>query len=219
MSIVERFEAELQKHSSPKFGQWYAVDLHNHSPASSDFQGNRDTAIEDAIAHLRATSVSLVMFTDHGRLPDPDFTDQVAARSGKVVLRGAELNVFVDAWQKPANKVEKTAFFHLLIGFDPDASESADYWFTDLERRCRRETRIIGGKEIAGFVDPIDNICDTLEESGAIVIPAHLHTKHDAFKSRSVDDIYADPEFLRVARERFTALEVTDPATAGLLRW
>ena len=155
------------------------------------------------------------MFTDHGRLPDVDFTDQVAARSGKVVLRGTELNVFVDAWKKPENKVEKTAFFHLLIGFDPEARENADYWFTDLTRHCRRETRIIGGKVIAGFVDQIDTICDTLEESGAIIVTAHLHTEHDAFKSRSVDDIYTDPEFLRVARERFTALEVTDPATAA----
>ena len=35
-----------------------------------------------------------------------------------------------------------------------------------------------------------------------------------AFKSRSVDDIYTDREFLRLAKNRFTALEVKDPSTA-----
>jgi len=53
-----------------------------------------------------------------------------------------------------------------------------------------------------------------LQEANALIIPAHLHTESDAFKSRSIDDIYTDPEFLKLTRDHFTALEVTDPKTA-----
>ena len=130
-------------------------------------------------------------------------------------MRGAELNIFVDAWTKPAGKIEKDAFFHLLVGFDPEAPQDPDYWFADLRRKCKNEQRQIGGKSIDGFTAPVDDICNVLDEAGAIVIPAHLHTEKDAFKSRSIDDIYTDKEFLRLAKDRFTALEVTDVSTAS----
>ena len=214
MPIIEQFENELYTLSEPAFGRWYAVDLHNHSPASRDFQGNRNTALDDAAQHLQQTPVNIVMFTDHGQLPERHFTEEVAKRSGKTVLRGAELNVFVDAWAKPTSKIEKNLFFHLLVGFDPEGQESPDYWLTHLHRTCAHEERDTGGNYVQGFTAPIDQICETLEGSGAIIIPAHLHSNKDPFKSRSVDDIYTDKEFLRLARDRFTALEVTDLATA-----
>ena len=46
------------------------------------------------------------------------------------------------------------------------------------------------------------------------MIPAHLHTRKNVVKSRSIDDIYTGSEFLRLARSHFTALEVTDLKTA-----
>ena len=154
------------------------------------------------------------MFTDHGKLPDRHFTEEIARRSNKIILRGAELNIFVDAWDKPEGKIEKNLFFHLLVGFDPEPQEMADYWLTHLYNTCAHEQRDTGSNHLKGFTVPIDTICDTLEPSGAIIIPAHLHTSNDAFKSRSVDDIYTDREFLRLAKNQFTALEVKDPSTA-----
>ena len=214
MSTIEQFENELYRRSEPTFGRWYAVDLHNHSPASHDFRGNRETAVHDAAQHLQQNSVDIVMFTDHGKLPDRHFTEEVARRSGKTILRGVELNIFVDAWAKPEGKIGKNLFYHLLVGFDPKADQNPDYWYTHLYRECTHEDRCIDGNSVHGFTVPIDAICNTLEESGAILIPAHLHTKNNPFKSRSVDDIYIDPEFLRLAKNRFTALEVKDLSTA-----
>ena len=133
-------------------------------------------------------------------------------RSGRTVLRGTELNVFVDAWSKPESKIQKQAFFHLLVGFDP--RENADYWFTDLNKRCGHEIREVSGTKIPGLTASIPDICNTLQDANVLIIPAHLHKKSDAFKSRSVDDIYMDAEFLKLAREHFTALEVTDLKTA-----
>ena len=214
MPIVAEFEEQLSRKSGRTFGQWMAVDLHNHSPASHDFKGNRSTALQDAIRHLRDSPIDIVMFTDHQKLPDRNFTDAVAQGSGKTVLRGSELNVFVDAWSTPLDKIDKCVFFHLLVGFDPGVTENADYWFTHLNRKCSNESRSISGTSVSGFTDPVEKLCETLRDSGAIIIPAHLHTKRSATKSRSVDDIYTDPEFLRLAERYFTALEVTDLRTA-----
>ena len=214
MPTVSQFEEHLRKYSRQDFGQWFAVDLHNHSPMSHDFAGNCATALEDAIAHLRDTQVDIVMFTDHEKLPDRDFTESLAKQTGKAILRGCEINVFVDVWDKPTEKVSKNIYFHLLVGFDPDANEGPDYWFTHLHKECKNETRKIGSTNIKGFTDSPENICDLLRQGGAILIPAHLHTQADSTKSRSVDDIYTDPEFLRLAKDHFTALEVTDLKTA-----
>jgi hypothetical protein len=214
MGIVADFEAELIQHSPTNYARWHAVDLHNHSPTSRDYQGNRATAEDECVTTILSSNAAIIMFTDHEQLPDRSFIDSVAKRTKRTVIRGVELNVFVDAWGKPAGKVDKSLFCHLLLGFDPDGKQEPDYWLSDIYRKCGGETRNSGGTAIKGVCKSIDTICEVLQEANAIVIPAHLHSTQDAFKSRSVDDIYADPEFLRYARDRFTALEVTDSKTA-----
>ncbi len=52
-----------------------------------------------------------------------------------------------------------------------------------------------------------------LRPANAIIIPAHLHSGADAWRSRSIDDIYTDERFLEFAHQ-FSALEVTDPRTS-----
>lgn len=212
MPIIDEFESSLSKHSRPSYAQWRPVDLHNHSPASFDYKGNKADAIGAAISHLSKANVDVVMFTDHHILPEQEFVEKVQRGTGKTILRGAELNIFVDAWGKPEARVQQQAFFHLLVGFSP--AMDADYWFTHVNQQCGYEERDISGNKIPGLTSRVDQICEVLSESGAIIIPAHLHKSRDAFKSRSVDDIYTDAEFLKLARNHFTALEVTDPKTA-----
>ena len=212
MPAIREFETNLQRLSPNRYGQWKAVDLHNHSPASSDFQGNKDTALNDAVAHLSGHPVDVVMFTDHNKLPEAEFVERLQERSGKTILRGTELNVFVDAWSKPESKIEKQAFFHLIVGFDPERDE--DYRFKHLVQNCGYEVRDVSGASISGFSAPIADICKQLQQANALIIPAHLHGGSDAFKSRSVDDIFMDSEFLKLAKDQFTALEVTDLRTA-----
>ena len=212
MPIIQDFEASLYRFSKTKYGQWRRVDLHNHSPASHDYRGNKTTALKEGIDHLLATTVDVVMFTDHHMLPDAEFVERLKEGSGRTILRGTELNVFVDAWAKPESKIHKQAFFHLLVGFDPDVD--ADYWFSHVNKQCGYEARDVSGMQTRGLTASIPEICATLKEANALIIPAHLHKGSDAFRSRSVDDIYTDEEFLRLARDHFTALEVTDPQTA-----
>ncbi len=212
MPIIDEFESTLSKHSKPSYAEWRPVDLHNHSPASFDYEGNTTGAVGAAISHLSTANVDVVMLTDHHTLPDQGFVDKVQRGTGKTILRGVELNIFVDAWGKPQSKVQKKPYFHLLVGFSP--TTDADYWFKAVKQKCGHEEREVSGTNVPGLTSRVDEICDVLAESGAIIIPAHLHKSRDAFKSRSVDDIYVDEEFLKLVKNHFTALEVTDPKTA-----
>lgn len=213
MDIVNKFRMNLFEARPRAFATWHKVDLHNHSPKSFDYAGNIATAVADTAQKINERGIAVVMFTDHGELPDEGFTDEVTKQTKALVLRGAELNVFADAFEKPTEKIGNQAFFHLLVGFDPQAAESADYWLTHIYRACGRETRKIGGQDIDGIASNLDKLIDCLKDSNAIVIPAHLHTKSDTFRSRSVDDIHTDEKFLSLL-PKFTALEVTDPRTA-----
>ena len=104
MPIIDEFESSLSKHSRPSYAQWRPVDLHNHSPASFDYEGNKADAITAAISHLSTANLDVVMFTDHHTLPEQAFIEAVRRGTGKTILRGAELNVFVDAWGKPQQR-------------------------------------------------------------------------------------------------------------------
>ena len=81
MSIVSEFRRELYQHATPS-AAWRKVDLHNHSPASHDFTGNRATAVDDYAARIREQKLSVVGFTDHGRLPDPLFIKELGEKTG-----------------------------------------------------------------------------------------------------------------------------------------
>ena len=87
MPVVEDFAKNLRRYATPS-ATWHKVDLHNHSPASHDFQGNRDTAVADFAREIREKRISVVMFTDHERLPDPDFVNALSAQTGALVLAG-----------------------------------------------------------------------------------------------------------------------------------
>jgi predicted ATPase len=209
---VSEFEAELAKRAPNAFGRWHKVDLHNHSPSSRDYQGDILTAAEASATAINESGLSIVMFTDHGMLPDQDFITAVRKRTNALVLSGVELNIFVDAWGAPKEKVGKNAFFHLLIGFDPD--ERATYWLEHIYRACGREERDCGTEKIVGVTQDVARVLDELADCKCIVIPAHLHSAPNAWRSRSIDDIYDDPRFLDVAG-RFSALEITSPKTAS----
>jgi energy-coupling factor transporter ATP-binding protein EcfA2 len=214
MGRINDFEQELGRQAKSRCATWHAIDLHNHTPASEDYEYHQADCAEKLAQQIRAQNLSAVMFTDHNRLPDSELVRRVTDSSGRLILRGVELNVFVDAWQKPQRKVDKALFFHLLIGFDPTCASPPEYWMEHIRRSCREEERHAGGRPLKGVASPIDDVYRILRDANALIIPAHLHSTHDAFKSRSIDDIYNDNEFLRHAREHFTALEVTKASTA-----
>jgi DNA repair ATPase RecN len=215
MGQVVEFELELQRRSRERYGRWHKIDLHNHTPASFDYKYGGSDVAELLAQSITANDLSLVMFTDHARLPDRALTEALTKKTGRVVLRGVEMNVFVEAFGKPQGKVDKETFYHLLVGFDPEGKNPPEYWLEHLYRTCSEEVREAGGAKIRGVAVTPEQIADALQDADALLIPAHLHTTHDPLASRSVDDIYGDPVFLRDAKNAFTALEITDVKTAS----
>ena len=43
MGRVSEFEAELNRRAKPRYGEWHAIDLHNHTPTSDDYQYRQRT--------------------------------------------------------------------------------------------------------------------------------------------------------------------------------
>ena len=164
MGRVAEFEAELQRRVKPRFAAWHAIDLHNHTPASDDYLYKNPDVVD---------RLSVVMFTDHGQLPEATLVKELAERTGRLILRGVELNVFVDAWQKPAAKVDKNLFFHVLVGFDACSTHSPEYWLDDIRRHCKEERRQAGDKELRGIPSSIDRLHEVLRDANAFLIAAH----------------------------------------------
>jgi energy-coupling factor transporter ATP-binding protein EcfA2 len=215
MPVVAQFDADLQRKARQGVGRWHKIDLHNHTPTSFDYKYKGPDAVDRIAEQIVRNDLSVVMFTDHEQLPDQGLISALQDKTGRVLLRGVELNVFVDVFDKPAGKVSKEMFYHVLVGFDPDGKNSPDYWLEHLYRQCGREERQSGSATIRGITAAPERIAEELQDADALLIPAHLHTTRDPATSRSVDDIYDDPAFLRHAKDAFTALEVTDTKTAG----
>lgn len=213
MSVVESFHTQLMAKSKAAYASWHKVDLHNHSPSSFDYTGNVPTAAQDSAEQINRSGLSIVMFTDHGCLPSKEFVQDVSKRTNALILRGVELNVFADAFGKPDGKIGREAFFHLLVGFDPSNEYDPDFWLQALYQKCGKVERSVGGNIIVGIPNELDKVMEVLEPANAIIIPAHLHSQSDAWRSRSLDDIYRDGRFFEFV-PKFTALEVTDPNTA-----
>ena len=69
MPGIQESDASLHRISHARYGQWITVDLQKHPPASHEFGGDKDTVLDDAVAHLMAKPADVLMFTDHHKLP------------------------------------------------------------------------------------------------------------------------------------------------------
>ena len=143
MGQVDDFQKELERRSPGGYGKWFKVDLHNHSPSSFDYEDKSENAKDAIIEELRKPDkkLSMVMFTDHEVLPDREFCSAIQSATGTLILRGVEINCFIDAYDKGADKVGRNLYCHILIGFDPDGTHSPEQvTFTQ-----SRHSRVIAG--------------------------------------------------------------------------
>jgi len=215
MGPISDFQAQLQKRAPASFGCWHRVDLHNHTPISSDYLQKDPGAPDRLIERINQAHLSAVMFTDHNALPAKELLEEVRAKTQCLIIPGIELNMFVDAVGDD-RKVGRQRFYHLLLGFDP--SDNPDFLWTKIVREGKLVDRPVGpgGEIIRGLDCTLSDLAKLLEGSQTIIIPAHLHSNHSRpEKSRSLDDIFQDALFLKSARQHCDALEVTDEATAA----
>ena len=97
MATVTEFSADLKRNSLTTLGTWHKIDLHNHTPTSFDYQDRSPEAAQKIAQKINETGLSVVMFTDHEQLPDSTFIAEVRQHTQALIIKGAEVNVFVDA--------------------------------------------------------------------------------------------------------------------------
>jgi hypothetical protein len=214
MGIVEEFERELTRRGRIQHAQWHRIDLHNHTPVSFDYRYHGPDVVAKTIEQILQKDLSVVMFTDHERLPEQQFVEAVTKGTGRLILRGVELSVFVEGFDRSESKVTNDVFYHLLVGFDPNGKHPPEYWLEEIYRHGSMVERDATSRTIKGVTCTPASLAEILASANALIIPAHLHTTKD-LSSRSVDDIYNDSVFLSHARNTFTALEVVSTGTAN----
>jgi hypothetical protein len=150
MGFVQEFERELTKRANSQRASWHRIDLHNHTPTSFDYRYSGPDAVLKTIEQIRQKNLSIVMFTDHERLPEQASIDAVAKGTGRLILRGVELNMFVDGFDRSEAKVTNEVFYHLLIGFDPNGTHPPEYWLEEVYRRGGVVERDTPSRKIKG---------------------------------------------------------------------
>ena len=96
MDKIQEFEKDLRKSGTGSCARWHAIDLHNHTPESFDYAGDKATALEESAKRIRDTDLSVVMFTDHGVLPSAEFTQNLADQTSlEFAVEEQPVNVWV----------------------------------------------------------------------------------------------------------------------------
>ena len=144
---------------------YYRVDLHVHSPASSDYCGDSDISPYEFVAAFVAREVDLIAITDHntGTFIDDAITarNRIASEEGQniTVLPGVELNV--------------SPGVHLLAILPEGGSEA----ISDLLSRLGLPVGQHG--DTTKLIDhPIGDITRIVHERRGLLIGAHCNSTH-----------------------------------------
>ena len=143
----------------------YRVDLHVHSPASSDYLGDRDVSPYEFVSAFAAQGFELIAITDHntGEYVDEAITacNQIASEEGKIItiLPGVELNV--------------SPGIHLLAIL-PEGGSAA---ISDLLSRLGLPNRQHGDPSKL-VSQPIEEIARIVHQRKGLLIGAHCNSTH-----------------------------------------
>ena len=166
--------------------RWYKVDLHTHTPASSDYEEPGITYLE-WLATARSRGLDVVAITDHNTVAGVD-----AIRSEiEWLTRLQQQNRLTDVersnlekWHKLANEIvvlpgfEFTATFgfHILAIYPPETT------VRELEHILLRlnvpQDRLDAGSTETGASTDVISAYETIVDSGGIAIAAHANSTH-----------------------------------------
>lgn len=138
--------------------QWLKADLHLHTPASRDFEGETDTKPEDIVAIALEKELGVIAITDHHSVAWCDKVRQAAKGSRLVVFPGVEVS---------------TKEGHILAIFDvnEDATRIEDFLI-----RVGVPREEFGNHQFSIPMD-FEGIAKEIENSGGIAIAAHADGK------------------------------------------
>lgn len=143
-------------------GSWpLKIDLHTHTPASSDYRQKPVTAVDCVQAALNV-GLDAIGVTDHNSAEWVDLVRTAAKGKGLVIFPGVEITT-------PAG--------HILAIYDPPTSKST---IDDLLSQVGISTEE-RGKETAMSTD-VESVLSAISKSGGIAIAAHANSSSGFLK-------------------------------------
>jgi PHP family Zn ribbon phosphoesterase len=166
--------------------QWSNVDLHIHTPASSDFQQPEVTYL-DILHRAEARGLDIIAFTDHNtvagyRKVSEEIQQLEWLEKLKRILpeEQARLSEYRRLMEKilvlPAFEFSATFGFHILAIFPPDKPvREIEHLMLDLKIP---PDQLDDGSAVVGATSDVLTVYRTIDEAGGLVIAAHANSSN-----------------------------------------
>ncbi len=176
----------MAKKSSRSTNQWITIDLHTHTPASSDYQQKNITYL-DILQQAEKRGLDMIAFTDHNTVAGyrqmQDEIEQLEFLEGLNRLMPDERST-LDEYRRLKQKIlilpgiEFTATFgfHILGVFHPDKSvRDIEHLLIDLN--IPRD-QLDNGSATVGATSDVLTVYRRIAEEGGLVIAAHANSSN-----------------------------------------
>lgn len=166
--------------------KWYTIDLHNHTPASSDYQQENITFI-DILHRAEAHSLDIIAFTDHNtiagyrRMQDEIHRLELLEELNRILPEEkSTLDEYRRLFKKilvlPGLEFTATFGFHILGIFPPEKPlREIEHLLLDLE--IPPDQMDVGSVTIGASSDVL-TAYRLINEAGGLVIAAHANSNN-----------------------------------------
>jgi len=176
----------MAKKKNHNDSQWYNMDLHIHTPASSDFQ-QPDVAYIDILKRAESRGLDIIAFTDHNtmsgyRKMQEEIQQLELLKSLKRILpeEQARLDEYIRLRGKilllPAFEVSATFGFHIIGVFPPEMPvREIEHMLLDLKIPS---DQLDDGSATVGATSDVLTVYRKIAEAGGLVIAAHANSSN-----------------------------------------
>lgn len=175
-----------RRKKTPLNDQWYQMDLHLHTPASSDFQQEGVTFLE-LLREAERKNLDIIAFTDHNtvcgyktmveEIDDLEFLERLGRLASEEDARLQEYRrLLTKILVLKGFEFTATFGFHIL-GIFPPKTNIRDLEFLLLQLGVPAEKLDSGATDVGATTDVL-TAYQTIYEAGGIVIGAHANSNH-----------------------------------------
>lgn len=166
--------------------QWRLIDLHLHTPASSDYQES-DVTFLDILRRCEARRLDIVSFTDHNtaagyrqmreELQDLELLEKLGRQTEAERARHAEYRRLLEATLVlPGFEFTATFGFHVLAVFSPEKPvRELEHLLLSLNIPA---DQLDAGSSTVGATDDVLTAYRMIDEAGGLVIAAHANSSN-----------------------------------------
>jgi hypothetical protein len=196
--------------------QWYLMDLHNHTPASADYQ-QKNVSFLDILRKAEQAGLDILGFTDHntvgGYAAMMDEIEQLKYLEGIGRINADEtrqISEYRRLLEKilvlPGFEFTATFGFHILGLFSPETT-IREIEHVLLTLNVPPDTLDKGGMDVGASSDVL-TAYEVIREHGGIAIAAHVNSTHGIFDRRR--DFGGQTRIAYTQDANLHALELTD---------